>query len=455
MISRRDQLQSYQFMNQRVISALVMRETDPAQSPLRRGVGALFGGIMVAILVAAGFGIYGLLTRTGANQWQQEGSVVVERETGASFVYLRGRLNPTLNFTSAKLAAGRPDPPVFRIAAKSLTGTPRGVTIGIAGAPASLPEAARQTRLPWTVCAVPGNRPSTVLLVGAGSPAATPAGDRALLTTDVITGDVHLIWQGRKHEVKDSRTTVQALFGAAQPVRIGTAWLNALPSGADIAPINVNGRGNPSPAAPGFDNGDILVTQTGSGQQFYLVLNDGRAAITPLQQAVLNAGFPDRPEQISVNDLTAIPESRALQNDDPSVRGPQVVPRLATIDQGASACAVTTAADKPPAISVGAPAGAFGATIPTGGATGNGRPLADAVQVPAGRFELVRVPGSGGFMLITDIGLRHAIPDADTVARLGYAAANAIEVPTALINSLPAGVTLDAEAAIRPAANPD
>ncbi|MEN3308214.1 MAG: hypothetical protein V7603_4416, partial [Micromonosporaceae bacterium] len=41
MASRRDQLQSYQFLIHRVISALVMRETDPAESPLRRGVGAV------------------------------------------------------------------------------------------------------------------------------------------------------------------------------------------------------------------------------------------------------------------------------------------------------------------------------------------------------------------------------------------------------------------------------
>src|SRR4051794_38887224 len=141
MASRRDQLHSYQFMNQRVISAFVMRETDPAQSPLRRGIGALFGGLMVAVLIGATFGIIGIVTRVGADQWQSEGSVVVERESGASFVYLQGKLNPTLNFASAKLAAGRPNPQVFRIAAKSLAQAPRGVTIGIPGAPASLPEA--------------------------------------------------------------------------------------------------------------------------------------------------------------------------------------------------------------------------------------------------------------------------------------------------------------------------
>ncbi|GAA1626838.1 type VII secretion protein EccB [Actinoplanes couchii] len=449
MTSRRDQLQSYQFMNQRVISAFVMRETDPAQSPLRRGIGALFGGVMVAILVAAGFGIYGVLTRTGANQWQQDGAVVVERESGAVFVHLNDRLNPALNFASAKLAAGRPNPQVFRVAAKSLTGTPRGVTIGIAGAPASLPDAGRQARLPWAMCGVPGTDPRSILLVGATGPAGAALGDRALLATDREV--VHLIWQGRKHPVVDPDTTVQALFGAVQPIRLGTAWLNALPSGADIAPITVNGRGNNSNAAAGFDNGDILVVQTGSGQQFHLILNDGRAAITALQQAVLNAAFPARPQQISVNDLNDIPESDALPPADPATRGPDKVPTLAAIPGGESACAVTADVTKPPTITVGGPATAFNAAIPTTGATEDGRPLADAVLVPAGRFALVRVPGSGGFMLVTDVALRHAVPSEDAVNRLGYTASLAFEAPTALINSIPAGVTLDPAQALKPA----
>src|SRR3954462_1333776 len=131
MATRRDQLHSYQFMTQRVISAFVMRETDPAQSPLRRGIGALFGGLMVAILIAAGFGVYGIITKNGTDTWKSDGSVVVEQETGASFVYLNGKLNPTLNFASAKLAAGRPNPVVYRVGAGSLAEVPRGVTIGI------------------------------------------------------------------------------------------------------------------------------------------------------------------------------------------------------------------------------------------------------------------------------------------------------------------------------------
>src|SRR5262245_59954113 len=98
MASRRDQLHSYQFLIQRVISAFVMQETDPAQSPLRRGVGAVFAGTMISLLVAAGFGVVGLGSKVGGADWRADGAVIIEKETGASFVFLAGRLHPTLNY---------------------------------------------------------------------------------------------------------------------------------------------------------------------------------------------------------------------------------------------------------------------------------------------------------------------------------------------------------------------
>jgi hypothetical protein len=126
MASRRDQLQSYQFVVQRSLSALVMRETDPAQSPLRRGVGAAFGGAMIALIIAAVFAVVGLITKTGSGKWQVEGAVVVEKETGAPFVYRGGTLYPMANFTSALLASGQSPPKPFRESRNSLSHTKRG-----------------------------------------------------------------------------------------------------------------------------------------------------------------------------------------------------------------------------------------------------------------------------------------------------------------------------------------
>src|SRR5215217_6301502 len=52
MPSRQDQLHSYQFSVQRVVSALVMRETDPAQAPFRRAAGATLASILLAVVIA-------------------------------------------------------------------------------------------------------------------------------------------------------------------------------------------------------------------------------------------------------------------------------------------------------------------------------------------------------------------------------------------------------------------
>ncbi|WP_436522274.1 type VII secretion protein EccB [Actinoplanes sp. HUAS TT8] len=448
MASRRDQLQSYQFLNQRVISAFVMRETDPAQSPLRRGIGALFGGLMVAILIGAGFGIYGILTKVGTDQWKSDGSVVVERESGASFVYLRGRLNPALNFTSAKLAAGRANPTVYRVAAKALAGVPRGVTIGIPNAPASLPDAGQQVGLPWSMCLVPGENPAAVLLVGSTGPAGADLGDRGLLVSDG-GNNTELVWHGLKHQIRDAPTTIPALYGAVDPTTVSTAWLNAMPAGADIAAVQVQNRGSASQRVDNFVNGQVLAVDVGvNGKQFYLVLNNGLLPISALQRAVLNAGFPAEPTNVPVTVVSAAPQLKP--SGDADAQPPETPPTLATVAAGTTACAITRAGAKATTITVGGAASALSSAVPTTGASGS-RALADAVGVPAGRFALVRVPGSANYQVITDLGLRHAVPDADALGRLGYAETSATEVPTALVNAIPAGVTLDPAAAVKPA----
>jgi len=47
MATRKDQLQSHQFLGQRMVSALVTRETDPEQPPFKRATSAAFGGVTV------------------------------------------------------------------------------------------------------------------------------------------------------------------------------------------------------------------------------------------------------------------------------------------------------------------------------------------------------------------------------------------------------------------------
>ncbi|MFI6761342.1 type VII secretion protein EccB [Micromonospora sp. NPDC050417] len=463
MATRRDQLHSYQFMTQRVISAFVMRETDPQQSPLRRGIGALFGGVMVAVLVAAGFGIYGLLTKVGADRWQADGAVVIEKETGASFVYFGGILHPTLNYASAVLAAGRANPPVFRVAANSLSEAPRGGTVGIPGAPNSLPTVKRHVGLPWTVCAVPGTDEAGQGISGVAVAIATvPEGgqslsDQAVLVRDARLGSQFLIWHGRRHQVHAPDTLVPALFGAVNQVPVGTAWLNALPAGGDIQPINVNDRGNQSQAVPGRRIGDVLSTETGSGTQFHLVFGDGLAPITALQRDILRAASPVEAIPVSISEANAAPRSGQLQAPAGDVQPPTATPTL-TQPSGADAlCAVTRDATAAPTVQVGGRLLGLATAVPTTAVSADGVPLADLVLVPPGRVTTVRVLGSpsaqaGPYYVITDLGIKYPVPQAAVLPMLGYQPAQAVDVPASLVSRIPTGPTLDPAAALQPAA---
>ena len=121
MASRRDQLQSYQFLVQRVVSALVMQETDPAQSPFRRLTGSAFASIMVAVLALAAVGVYGVIRPGGKDTWRAGNAVIVEKETGTRYVYRDGKLHPMANYASALLLLGSHGKPLS-VSSNSLVG---------------------------------------------------------------------------------------------------------------------------------------------------------------------------------------------------------------------------------------------------------------------------------------------------------------------------------------------
>jgi ESX secretion system ATPase EccB len=461
--SRTDQLQSYQFRTRRVLSALVMRETDPAQSPLRRGVGAVFAGMMITVLAMAAFGIYGLFAKVSGDGWRTPGSIVIERETGATFVYLNDTLYPTLNLASAMLAAGQPNPTVHRVASNSLTDVARANPIGIPGAPDSLPPADRQIGLPWTVCALTetdgaNNRVARVALaVGVPASGGEPVGDDdALLVRDATLGTTFLVWHGRRHLVQSSRTVVPALFGAAAQTDVASAWLNALPAGTDIEPTRVNDPGRRSTAMPEFNNGDVLLIQTASGPQHYLVFDDGLAPLTPLQLDVLNAVDPVEPIEVEPVTVADAPDSRGMP-DRRETDPPTTTPRLVTPDASARICATTRTDSAPPSIETGGTVDGIERAIPTRGASIDGTPLANRILVPAGRVSVLRAitaPASpaGPYLVVTDLGIAYPLPDAQVLPLLGYSPSQAADVPAQLVSLIPLGPALDPAAATQPVA---
>ncbi len=444
MASRRDQLQSHQFLTQRVISAMVMRETDPAQSPLRRGIGAVFAGLMISVMVAAGFGVYGLLTKTGGDAWKTDGAVVIERETGAAFVFQGGELHPMLNYASALLVTGSAPRAVFRQSAGALNSVPRGVMLGIPNAPDSLPAAADIVTTPWTVCA---GGAVTALDIGTAPVGATAMGDRGVLVGDPSTGATDLIWHGTRYAI--GADVLPALFGVVTPTAVGSAWLNGIPQGPDIVPFDIPDRGTPSDAAPAYTVGQILSTPIGTGgQQFWMVLSAGLAPITELQKDVAVSRGAGAPQQVTAAAATAIQRTtvpgqttaRALPTRPPTlIPAPQ---RMCAVFRGGGAPSISVGGSAPPP---GTPTGSHAGVV------------ADTVSVPPGHVAVVRVMASAdstlsGYCLVTDLGIRYAVASDDVLTMLGYQAADAVAMPAALIRLIPAGPALDPAAAAQPVA---
>jgi hypothetical protein len=95
MWTRREQHQAYRFLSRRIVSAMLGGEPEGTEVPMRRFTVTLLASLGMALLVFAGFAVYGLLFPGGARP--EENVIIVERESGAKYLYLADQLHPVLN----------------------------------------------------------------------------------------------------------------------------------------------------------------------------------------------------------------------------------------------------------------------------------------------------------------------------------------------------------------------
>ena len=238
MQTRRDLYQAHKLMVQRLNLALLQGEPDLPESPMRRLNTAMFCGVLVAVLVMAGFGIYGLLFPGGATGLTKPGTVIVEEESGATFIYSEPQkeMIPVTNLASARLLLGEQQVTVTATSSASLEGFHRGTRVGIPGAPESLPAQDRLVRAPWSACVVEGmdtggeRRPYTSL-IGGMEVGGRPVGQESAIIVEG-GGQTWLLWSNQRMLV--SPDSVRALPDG-QRRQVPEAWLNALPVGPDFA----------------------------------------------------------------------------------------------------------------------------------------------------------------------------------------------------------------------------
>jgi type VII secretion protein EccB len=399
---------------------------------------AILAGVLVAALGLAGFAVWGLLQPGGSTKWRSGKAVIVEKESGAKFVWLDGVLHPVANFTSAALVVGTAK--TVSVARRSLGGAPRGPLLGIPGAPDALPQRRDLLAGPWAVCGTVGSARSTVLV--GSTPSGDPLGSNgALISTP--DGAVHLLWQGRRARVREPETVLGMLVWGT-PAPVPPAVVNALAVAADITRVPIPDRGRSSASVPGARIGQVFLVD---GRQHAVALAGGLAPVTAFQAALV-LGDPATVEQVGQTAPVALSPGEYARLPRTTFPGgwdglPGEVPRLAALGVTASVCAPSS----PGGEVVVSSTPSRGAAV-AGSSTG----LADEVRVPPGRGVLVTArtaPGAdaGALYLVTDLGVRYPLASADVLPALGYAGSRPVPVPAEILALLPTGPGLHPQAA--------
>ena len=460
MTSKRDLYQSYQFMMQRLISGLVLRESDPLQSPLRRMIGSAFGSVMIAILALAVAGVIGLVKPGGNSSWKEEGKVIVEEETGAQYVWLPDKagvyhLHPVPNIGSGALLVGTAE--TVSVSRNSLADAPRGVMLGIPGTVNSLPDPKNVVGLPWTLCSLPAETvsgvlvPNTALAVGQAPTSGTPIGDNAMLLRDIETDLLYLVWNSHRYLIPDQQAGLTALsLGTATQIRVGTAWLTSLPTGKDLAPVTPPGSGSPSAAVSGYTVGTVVRSASATGDASYVVQQDGLLPVSAVE-AALTEQLTGPASVVDPQVIASVPVLDAPQPDPADL--PAEMPEVVT-PGSADSTVCAEFGDNPATPEISLEAGVEGAQNAPASpkVEAGGTVLADRVLIAPGTGAVVRSMSSpddrnGPLFIVTDDGTRYAIPSKDILATLGLKSVKPILLPASLIDRVPQGAALDPEAA--------
>ncbi|SEM05125.1 type VII secretion protein EccB [Nonomuraea pusilla] len=462
MQTRKDLYQAHRLMQQRLGMALLQAEPDVPESPMRRHNVAMFSGILIGVLITAAFGVWGLVRPGGATKLADPGQVLVEEETGATYVYSQeqGRLLPVANYVSARLLLDASDVKVRNVSAASLAELPRGPLVGIAGAPDSLPARERLVKGPWSVCVTEAPGPAGtpvpyVTLVAGSDVGGTPLGGQALVVADDQQSWV--VWNDRR--MRAGTTALRAMN--ARPRKVPSTWINAIPPGPDLAAPKIRGLGartrGPDGRAAAVGQVFTVPGVGGAPARWYVLLSDGLAPVN-LTQATLLLEDPATKRAYGKRRAVPIEIDAATANARPSA---------VTLTVGGMPTSLPRAAGSSgPLCSVygGTQNGSAAARVTVGStmqipvpATRGDQEHFDQVLLPPGSAVLGGLlPGDGQkefvqtYFLLTDQGRKYPLLSGQQINTLGYGAEDVAPMPDNLVHLLPEGPTLDPAAARAP-----
>ena len=252
-------------------------------------------------------------------------AIVGNRDTGALYANIDGRLHPALNLTSARLATGAASAPAW-VKSPEIDKYPTGPMLGIPGVPDDLAISANPVSA-WTVCDTAPARGSGAAVtvtaiageVSGGGRANPMTPDQAVLATH--RGVSYLIWNGHRSRIDPADRAVTFTLGLdpglTRPVEMSNALFDAVPAAGPLVVPSIPAAGTPSRLLPRSVVGRVLQTRDANGDisGFYVLLANGVQKVTAFVADLLRTADSrgaTAPQLVSPDTLVDLPEVEVL-----------------------------------------------------------------------------------------------------------------------------------------------
>ena len=315
-LSNRDQNSGHLFYNRRLKAAITRFSVRMKHDDRKQQAAVALSIVFVLI----GIGWMALLHVMKPAGLVGQSAIIGNRDTGAVYAKINGRLYPALNLTSARLAVGSAATPTW-VKAPEIAKYPTGPMIGIPGVPDSLTVTPSSVSA-WSVCDTApthgsGAPPLVTAIAGELSTAgrAAPMGpSQAVLVTH--KGATYVIWGGQRSEIDPTDRSVTFNLGldpgVTYPIAISNALFDALPATEPLVVPAIPAQGRPSTWLPGSTVGSVLETRDSNGvvTGFYALLPDGVQKITSFVADLLRTALAQgsaTPTLVSPDKLIHIP----------------------------------------------------------------------------------------------------------------------------------------------------
>ncbi|MFD5097758.1 type VII secretion protein EccB [Streptomyces albidochromogenes] len=459
MATRRDELAAYTFARKRTVAAFLAPSPGGSDEGAPRPIRTVMPSLAVGVVLVIGFIAWGVIKPSAPKGWDTPYEhIIVDSDSTTRYVVIKDKaangkqvptLHPVLNYASAKLLLDKGKGTVIEVPGKEIdkSGIPHGATLGIPYAPDRLPtkEDAEKAKT-WAVCEQPMRGSGTSLdravfvfndkdaksVANAGKVDAR----EALYVVDTRTkleylvdgkGNAFVLGGTSRPDTTEMQQLRASVIGStAKPQPVSAEWRKTLNPGGEISFPAVEAAGEKTTLqglpAEAATVGRVLKARDAQGYQYYVVLKDRIASVSPFVAALIKASPSASLAYANdeVTDIKAETSDIIEANDGPSEpfygdKGwPHDVPRQANPAATATEAARTT--------SCSVYSGAVGPDAKPKLATWAGaaypkKIIADSLNayVSSGSGLLFQevtgaAQGGGATYLLTDTGLRYSLP---------------------------------------------